>query len=141
VIVLFVTAARDAAHSVNSAVPLALQALGLAGRIATSGAVCWSMATNPFLSSCVRIQADWGHTVVKKGPYQFIRHPMCAPIIPMMISTALLLGSWRALIPAGLIAVLFVIRTALEDQTVSNELSGYGEYKAEVRYRLLPGIW
>jgi protein-S-isoprenylcysteine O-methyltransferase Ste14 len=141
VIALFITAARDAAHSLNSAVPVALQGLGLAGLMATSGVVWWCMATNPFLSSCVCIQADRGHAVIKGGPYRHIRHPMYASIIPMMFSTALLLGSWRALIPAGLIAVLFVIRTALEDHTLSNEPPGYAEYKVEVRYPLLPGIW
>lgn len=141
VIALFITAARDAAHSLDSTVPVALQVLGLAGLIAASGVVWWCMATNPFLSSCVRIQADRGQTVVKDGPYRHIRHPMYATIIPMMFCTALLLGSWRALIPAGLIAVLFVIRTTLEDHTLGKELPGYQEYKAEVRYRLLPGVW
>jgi protein-S-isoprenylcysteine O-methyltransferase Ste14 len=52
-----------------------------------------------------------------------------------------LLGSWWALIPGGLMVVIFVIRTALEDKTLVEELPGYAEYAQRVRYRLIPGIW
>jgi protein-S-isoprenylcysteine O-methyltransferase Ste14 len=34
-----------------------------------------------------------------------------------------------------------IVRTALEDRTLQAELSGYTDYAARVRFRLLPGIW
>jgi protein-S-isoprenylcysteine O-methyltransferase Ste14 len=40
-----------------------------------------------------------------------------------------------------LIAILFVIRTVLEDRTLRDELPGYAGYSERVRYRLLPGVW
>jgi protein-S-isoprenylcysteine O-methyltransferase Ste14 len=52
-----------------------------------------------------------------------------------------MLGSPWALIPGGLNALLIVIRTALEDRTLNEELDGYREYVGQVRYRLLPGVW
>jgi protein-S-isoprenylcysteine O-methyltransferase Ste14 len=58
-----------------------------------------------------------------------------------MISLALLLGSWLALVPAALIAVTIVIRTSLEDRMLANGLDGYRDYTTEVPARLLPGIW
>jgi protein-S-isoprenylcysteine O-methyltransferase Ste14 len=54
-----------------------------------------------------------------------------------VICISFLLGSWWALISAGLIGVLFVIRTALEDRMRIDKLAGYREYTNEVRYRLL----
>jgi len=36
---------------------------------------------------------------------------------------------------------LMVVRTALEDRTLLEELDGYREYAERVRYRLIPGIW
>jgi protein-S-isoprenylcysteine O-methyltransferase Ste14 len=36
---------------------------------------------------------------------------------------------------------LYVLRTALEDRTLHEELEGYGEYAARTRYRLVPGVW
>jgi protein-S-isoprenylcysteine O-methyltransferase Ste14 len=53
----------------------------------------------------------------------------------------LFLGSWWAFVPCGLIVVIFVIRTALEDKTLREELPGYAEYAQRVRYLLLPGLW
>jgi protein-S-isoprenylcysteine O-methyltransferase Ste14 len=66
---------------------------------------------------------------------------MYAMLVPFMLGIALVLGSWWALIPGGLIGMLYVIRTALEDRMLQNELPGYREYAQKVRYRLFPGIW
>jgi protein-S-isoprenylcysteine O-methyltransferase Ste14 len=46
-----------------------------------------------------------------------------------------------AWIPSAIMAILFIIRTALEDKTLQNELEGYKEYAQKVQYRLMPGIW
>jgi protein-S-isoprenylcysteine O-methyltransferase Ste14 len=59
----------------------------------------------------------------------------------LVLSTAIALGSWWALIPSGLIGALFAFRTLLEDRMLHEELTGYQEYAARVRYRLLPGVW
>jgi protein-S-isoprenylcysteine O-methyltransferase Ste14 len=37
--------------------------------------------------------------------------------------------------------VLLVVRTALEDKTLQEELEGYTEYAQKTRWRLIPGIW
>jgi protein-S-isoprenylcysteine O-methyltransferase Ste14 len=42
---------------------------------------------------------------------------------------------------APLLAVWFVVRTALEDRTLRQELPGYAEYARRVRFRLVPGVW
>jgi protein-S-isoprenylcysteine O-methyltransferase Ste14 len=59
----------------------------------------------------------------------------------MWPGVALLLGSWWALVPAVVIVVVFVIRTALEDKTLRAGLPGYTEYAQHTRYRLVPGVW
>jgi protein-S-isoprenylcysteine O-methyltransferase Ste14 len=57
------------------------------------------------------------------------------------IATPIMLGSWWALIAVGVQVMLLVIRTALEDQMLQEELPGYAEYVMQTRYRLVPGIW
>jgi protein-S-isoprenylcysteine O-methyltransferase Ste14 len=52
----------------------------------------------------------------------------------------LLDAGWTFLTVVFLIGVL-VLRTALEDRALQEELPGYREYAGEVRYRLIPGIW
>ena len=52
-----------------------------------------------------------------------------------------MLGSLWSLIRGVLGALLLILRTALEDRTLLEELDGYEEYAQQVRYRLLPGVW
>ena len=106
-----------------------------------SALTVWTMASNKYFSGTVRIQKDRGHTVVSAGPYGFVRHPgylawcVSAPAIPLM------LGSLWGLIPALLGLCALVLRTALEDKTLHEELPGYQDYARRVRFRLLPGVW
>ena len=37
--------------------------------------------------------------------------------------------------------LIAVVRTALEDRTLHDELSGYGAYADRVRYRLIPWVY
>jgi protein-S-isoprenylcysteine O-methyltransferase Ste14 len=53
----------------------------------------------------------------------------------------LVLGSWFALIVFGLYPVLIVIRLKDEEELLTRELPGYGDYKKKVRYRLIPFLW
>lgn len=101
----------------------------------------WAMGANRFFSATVRIQTERGHQVVSSGPYAFVRHPGYLGGIINILLTAVALASWFALIPAGLTACAFVLRTALEDHTLKAELPGYADFAQKVRYRLLPGIW
>jgi protein-S-isoprenylcysteine O-methyltransferase Ste14 len=105
------------------------------------GLFTWAMASNKFFSGTVRIQKERGHTVASGGPYRYVRHPGYVSYIASWIATSLALGSLWALIPAGLVMGLMVVRTALEDKTLQAELDGYKDYAARVRYRLLPGVW
>jgi len=101
----------------------------------------WVMAVNPFAEPTVRIQTEREHRVIRAGPYRFVRHPMYVGAILMHVAVALILGSYWALAAVGVIAVLLVLRTALEDRTLQRELSGYREFAAQTRWRLVPGIW
>jgi len=101
----------------------------------------WAMAENRFFSSVVRIQTDRGHAVCDSGPYRLVRHPGYAGNIPPLLGIVLALGSVWALIPAVAALIIAVVRTALEDQTLQEELPGYRDYARRVRYRLIPGIY
>ena len=125
----------------NSTMPLVIQMAGAAAFLALVGWIWWTMSANAYLSSRARIQSDRQQQVATGGPYRYVRHPMYVAIILLVPAMALVLGSWWALIPAALVGPLFMIRTALEDRMLLDELAGYREYASRVRYRLLPGIW
>ncbi|MDH3335239.1 MAG: isoprenylcysteine carboxylmethyltransferase family protein [Rhodospirillaceae bacterium] len=101
----------------------------------------WAMAENRFFSSVVRIQTDRGHTVCDSGPYRIIRHPGYAGNILPLLGIALALESLWALVPGAGALIIVIIRTALEDRTLQEELAGYKDYARRVRYRLIPGVY
>ncbi len=101
----------------------------------------WAQAVNRFFEPGVRIQTDRGHHVVDRGPYAIVRHPGYSAATLLFVGLALSLGSYWALVPAGVAAVVLVIRTVWEDRTLREELPGYASYAEKVRYRLVPGIW
>jgi len=101
----------------------------------------WAMLSNSFFSGTVRIQEERGHSVATTGAYQFVRHPGYSGWSLGNLAMPVALGSLVGLVPAVLFVLNLIIRTALEDQTLQDELDGYKEYTEQVRYRLLPGVW
>ena len=138
---LLLLAGLDAGRFLWAPVPLGLQVVGWLGAAFAGYIVIWTASVNTYLSRTVRIQDDRGQKVIDTGPYSHIRHPMYLGVIILMVSIPLMLGSGWALIPGGLIGILFILRTALEDRTLLQELPGYLEYTSRVRYRLLPRVW
>jgi protein-S-isoprenylcysteine O-methyltransferase Ste14 len=101
----------------------------------------WAFAENRFFSSVVRIQTERGHVVCDSGPYRIVRHPGYAGNILPLLGIILALDSVWTVIPAVVALVIAIVRTALEDRTLQEELPGYREYAQRVRYRLFPGIY
>jgi protein-S-isoprenylcysteine O-methyltransferase Ste14 len=101
----------------------------------------YALIENRFFSGMVRIQTERGHQVVSTGPYCWMRHPGYAGGLLSYLATPFLLDSPWAFLPTLLTLVLLVVRTALEDRVLQDELDGYRDYARRVRYRLLPGVW
>jgi len=101
----------------------------------------WALAENRFFSTVVRIQTDRGHKVCDSGPYRIVRHPGYAGNILALPGIVLAFGSVWTIIPVIVALIIAVIRTALEDKTLQEELPGYRDYVCRVRYRLIPGVY
>jgi len=125
----------------GSDAPLALEALGLAMYLLSTGLILWVFHANSFAAPVVKVQTERDHHVISSGPYALVRHPMYSSIMLYFVGIPLLLGSWWGLAFAPLFFVLFAIRTGIEERALVAGLSGYADYAARVRYRLLPGIW
>jgi len=115
--------------------------LGLVLWVPGFGFFTWAMTSNPFFSTVVTVQPEAGHTVATTGPYRYMRHPGYAESTLTLASTPIMLGTFWAFIPMLLAFIALWIRTALEDRTLMAKLSGYAEYAAKTKYRLMPGIW
>ena len=131
--------ALDAVRFRWSQVPIWVQAVG-AVLIALCMYVFYlTFRENTFAAPVVKIQAERGHQVVTTGPYALVRHPMYAGALLLFIGIPLLLGSWYGLAGALVMMALLVTRIVMEERTLTNELPGYREYAARVRWRLATG--
>lgn len=70
-----------------------------------------------------------------------MRHPGYLGTLLLHLGVPFMRNSLWAIIPAGLVTMALIARTALEDKTLQAELPGYKDYAERVRYRLLPGVW
>ena len=138
---MLIVAGLDVRFGWSAPLPMAVHLIALAVAALGYALFSWALASNAYFSRVVRLQMDRGHTVATGGPYRYLRHPGYAAMVISVLATPPVLGSLWALIPAGLVACLYVIRTALEDKTLQAELGGYQEYAQQVRYRLMPGAW
>ena len=138
---LQLVAGLDKRFGWSPALPVAAHLAGLALSLIGHALASWAMLENAYFAGTVRIQAGRGHTVCTSGPYRIVRHPGYTGWMVGLLTVPLLLGSLWSLIPGGLAVLLLVVRTVLEDRVLQEELDGYQEYAAQVRYRLVPGIW
>jgi protein-S-isoprenylcysteine O-methyltransferase Ste14 len=138
---LVIVAGLDHRYGWSPVFPLWLIILGFCLIALGYGFSAWAFVENRFFSSVVRIQTNRVHLVCDSGPYRIVRHPGYAGNILPLFGIVLALSSLWTLIPAVVALVIAVIRTALEDRTLQEELPGYQEYVRHVPYRLLPGIY
>jgi protein-S-isoprenylcysteine O-methyltransferase Ste14 len=121
--------------------PAWVYVIGWVTFVASYGLITRAMLVNRWFSSVVRIQADRGQEVVSSGPYRIVRHPGYVGGIGGALATPVMLGSLWGLVVAGLIVVLLVVRTSLEDRLLTRELASYADYAQTVPWRLVPGVW
>lgn len=136
-----IVAGLDAVRYQWSHMPFGFAVLGIVLMALSWPLASWAMAVNRHFETTVRIQHDRGHQVCTAGPYRFVRHPGYTAGILGAPSMPLILGSWWAFLPTAAYMLLFVVRTALEDRTLREELPGYADYAKTTRYRLIPGLW
>lgn len=140
-LVSWIIAGLDERFSWTPDLPDYIQIIALCVMFLGSMIATWAMVVNRFFSSHARIQTDRGHTVVSAGPYHVVRHPGYAGGLLAWIAAPVFFSSYWVAIPSIVVITLTIIRTALEDRMLQEELPGYREYSKRVRYRLMPGIW
>lgn len=94
---------------------------------------------NSFASATVEIGKD--QKVISTGPYAIVRNPMYSSAAVYFIGLSLALGSYWGLIPAILTILGLVWRLFDEENFLAENLPGYREYCATVRWRLIPGAF
>lgn len=94
---------------------------------------------NTYLSRTVEVQEN--QQVIDTGLYGIVRHPMYSATLFLFLSMGIILGS-----PYSFAILLFYIpiiakRIKNEEKVLEEGLEGYSEYKARVKYKVIPFIW
>jgi protein-S-isoprenylcysteine O-methyltransferase Ste14 len=100
----------------------------------------WSIALpGRFFSALVSVQE--GQTIIRKGPYQYVRHPFSTGSILIMIGMGLALRSWGA-VPVLLLAsfVMYGYRIHVEEKALVEQFgTEYSTYMNDTKM-LIPFI-
>lgn len=94
---------------------------------------------NTFTASTVQVATD--QKVISSGLYALVRHPMYVGGLVFTFGIPLALGSWWGLLTFIPLTLVIVWRVLDEERFLVKNLSGYGEYRGKVRYRLIPFVW
>jgi protein-S-isoprenylcysteine O-methyltransferase Ste14 len=138
---LVIVGALDHRFGWTAPLPNWVNVVGLLLCASGYGFATWALVENRFFTTTVRIQTERGHQVCDSGPYRFVRHPGYAGNLVCVVAIPLALDTLWTFVAAGFALVVSVIRTALEDRALMEELPGYRDYARRVRYRLFPGLW
>jgi protein-S-isoprenylcysteine O-methyltransferase Ste14 len=87
------------------------------------------------------IQSPEDQRVISTGPYAFVRHPMYATALVMLLGMPIALGSWWGVLIVVALVPALVWRLLDEERFLARNLSGYVAYQESVRYRLIPLVW
>lgn len=94
---------------------------------------------NAYAAATVTVET--GQTLVSRGVYKHVRHPMYVGNAIMMIGIPLALGSYWGLLFIVPGQAMIVLRILDEERLLTQQLAGYREYTQRVRYRLMPYVW
>ncbi|HWB48878.1 MAG TPA: isoprenylcysteine carboxylmethyltransferase family protein [Stellaceae bacterium] len=97
----------------------------------------WHLGRN--WSSTVTVKE--GHTLIRSGPYRWVRHPIYSGMVLALFGSALAIGAPRGFIGAGLILLGFVLKLLAEEARMRDTFPR--EYAAYCRQtaRLIPRVF
>jgi protein-S-isoprenylcysteine O-methyltransferase Ste14 len=122
-----------------SAVPLPIVAAGNVLVVIGYAIIFLVYKENTFTSATIEVAKD--QRVISTGPYALVRHPMYAGGLLYLLGTPLALGSWWGLAAFAATLPFLIWRLVDEEAFLVKNLPGYAEYRENMRFRLMPGVW
>ena len=82
-----------------------------------------------------------GHTLVRSGPYRFVRHPIYTGLLLASLGTSMAFGYLRCFLGTIVVAIGFRVKSQLEERFMTEQFGAeYAGYKRQVK-ALIPFVW
>ncbi|HEY6969926.1 MAG TPA: isoprenylcysteine carboxylmethyltransferase family protein [Candidatus Angelobacter sp.] len=131
--------------------------VGLLARSFLTGsrAVIFAGVAATFAGLCIavwarfRLGGNWSgtvtlkenHTLIRKGPYSMVRHPIYSGILLALLGTAFVFREVRNLVTLGLVLVMLLLKIRTEEQFMLEQFGAeYKEYSQKVK-ALIPFVY
>jgi protein-S-isoprenylcysteine O-methyltransferase Ste14 len=79
--------------------------------------------------------------LVTGGVYRQVRHPIYTGVVFLLTGLGMLSGNLARIAVGGLSLIFFDRKAALEERWLTERFPAYADYRHEVPWRLLPGLW
>jgi protein-S-isoprenylcysteine O-methyltransferase Ste14 len=90
-------------------------------------------------SSNVTLKQD--HTLIRRGPYKIVRHPIYTGFLLAMLGTAMIVGEIRGLVAVGLLFLALWLKLNMEERFMIEQFGPeYRQYQSEVK-GLIPYVF
>lgn len=107
--------------------------------LASYGLYAEVMRENAYLSRTIEVQEN--QKVIDTGLYGIVRHPMYMATILLFLMIPLILGSWYSFVIFLTYPIILALRIKNEERVLTEQLTGYTEYKQKVKYKIVPFVW
>nr|BAJ07077.1 Mll0909 protein [uncultured bacterium] len=118
-----------------------MSVFGAALFLAGYGILMTALFQNAYAAPIVKDQSERGHVLIDTGLYSRMRHPMYFGFLLFLIGIALWLESYASVLVLPPVFVFVIARIFVEEKVLQETLTGYVEYMAKVRWRLIPFVW
>ena len=69
------------------------------------------------------------HTLVRTGPYRYVRHPIYTGVLLGMLGMAIAIGRWRVLPGFAFMLMSFAIKSRYEERRMRETFAEYADYQ------------
>jgi protein-S-isoprenylcysteine O-methyltransferase Ste14 len=106
------------------------------------------LGVSGYIISILHLRRNWavsaaikeGHTLVKSGPYKFVRHPMYFFMILVVLGSGFLISNFLIILYTPIVGILYYLRAKKEEEMLKEALPGYVQYIKETKM-LIPAIF
>jgi protein-S-isoprenylcysteine O-methyltransferase Ste14 len=113
-------------HFIPTTVPIVW-----AGTILVAGGLAFAVWARLHLgrnwSATVTVKED--HTLIRTGPYRYVRHPIYTGLLLAFAGTALAIGEWRGILAFAIVLFAYMRKAQIEEERMSATFPEYEEYR------------